>query len=125
MKLKLGEESRRALAVFAISFVLAGQIAWGQSFPGCTVEAWAADSRVAHPLCLAKRTLRGLLTPRINLERRCARGAPPLRGRTPRPSNVAGGLLAPTHVPKTIVEIRPCALGAQPNLMRPRIRPGC
>jgi len=31
MKLKLGEEGRRALAVFAISFVLAGQIVWAQN----------------------------------------------------------------------------------------------
>jgi len=31
MKLKLGEESKRALAVFAISFVLAGQIGWAQN----------------------------------------------------------------------------------------------
>lgn len=31
MKVKLGEESRRALAVFAISFVLASQIVWAQS----------------------------------------------------------------------------------------------
>jgi len=31
MKLKLGEEARRLVAVFAISFVLAGQIGWAQS----------------------------------------------------------------------------------------------
>jgi len=31
MKLKLGEEARRLVAVFAISFVLAGQIAWAQN----------------------------------------------------------------------------------------------
>ena len=30
MKLKLGDEGRRLVAVFAISFVLAGQIAWAQ-----------------------------------------------------------------------------------------------
>jgi len=31
MKLKLGDEGRRLVAVFAISFVLAGQIVWAQS----------------------------------------------------------------------------------------------
>jgi len=31
MKLKLGEEGRRLVAVFAISFVLASQIVWAQS----------------------------------------------------------------------------------------------
>jgi len=31
MKLKLGEESRRLVAVFAISFILAGQIGWAQN----------------------------------------------------------------------------------------------
>jgi len=31
MKLHVGEEGRRALAVFAIAFVLAGQIVWAQN----------------------------------------------------------------------------------------------
>jgi len=31
MKLKLGEEGRRLVAVFAISFVLAGQVGWAQN----------------------------------------------------------------------------------------------
>ena len=31
MKLKLGEEGRRLVAVFAISFVLAGQTGWAQN----------------------------------------------------------------------------------------------
>jgi hypothetical protein len=31
VKLKLGEEGRRALAVFAIAFVLASQIGWAQN----------------------------------------------------------------------------------------------
>jgi len=39
MKLKLGEESKRVLAVFAISFVLAGQIVWAQSR---ILGTWAA-----------------------------------------------------------------------------------
>jgi len=31
MKLKLGEEGRRLVAVFAVSFILASQIGWAQS----------------------------------------------------------------------------------------------